>query len=940
MNGGILITGATGFLGTQVALRLLRDTEHRLLALVRAPDRESAEARLARAWWDWPKLVEAVGGRIEALPGDVSLPHLGLDPQTWKRLAGSLTHVVHTAADLRLEGPLEELRRVNVQGTAHVLELARAAHRDHGLERLAHVSTAYVAGLRAGTVLEEPLSDEPGFANDYERTKHEGELLVQEAGRELPVSVFRPGMVVGDSRTGAIKTFNTLYAPLRLYLSGRLRLIPASAGLRVNLVPVDYVADAVACLSLAPEAAGRTFHLTAPAEMLPRVGELLEFVRRWVGEELALRLPRTACLPLPPGLLRRAASLAGAGLPLALLPYFQERRRFDRRNTDRLLGTYPLDWRTFLPHLLRYAVDRGFLHRAERTVHEQILYRLQSTRRPVVFHDLAGGRDARISAAEVRRQILQASTALKSLGIGKGDRVAVVGWNSVRYLVLDTAVGLAGAASVPLYYTSPVAEIEALLKDSGARLLFVGAAPLLATLAERVGHIPLVWFGRLPVPEALQARVMGWEAFLQQGHAAAEPSAPSTQAAAALQPPGAPVGLADLATLRYTSGTTGLPKGVVFTHAQLRWMAETVASLLPWRARIRAASYLSFLPMNHVVEGILGTYAPYYVPAPLDLYFLEDFHGLQQALRQVRPSIFFSVPRLYEKVWAGFTEKMVGRWFAAGEGIPRGLRRLLRPLMRALLLRRAGLDRCAQLIVGSAPCGEHLLESYRALGIEVHNAFGLTEAPLLTLNRLGANRIGTVGQPLPDTEVVIAPDGEVRVRGPQVAAGTFEAGTIRPLAGGWLATGDQGRLTPEGSLVLEGRRKELLITSYGKNIHPARVELLLKEIPGVHEALVVGEGRPFCGALLWIRDQWCSCRARRLDRAIEAANARLSHPERVKRWAVLADDLSIERGDLTGNLKLRRAAIVERRRTIVEALYGSGATEAPPETVFHLGEAG
>jgi long-chain acyl-CoA synthetase len=925
MNGCILITGATGFLGTQVARRLLRDTGHRLLALVRAADCGAAEARLARSWWDWPELSREIGRRIQALPGDVSLPRLGLDAQTWERLARSLTHIVHAAADLRLEGPLEEMSRVNVQGTAYVLELARAAHRDHGLQRLAHVSTAYVAGRRRGIVREEPLDGEAGYANAYERTKHEGERLVQEARGELPVTVFRPGMVVGDSRTGAIKTFNTLYAPLRLYLSGRLRLIPASTWLPLNLVPVDYVAGAVARLTLEPGAAGRTFHLTAPAEALPRAAELLAFVRRWAATELGLRLPRAVFLPLARGLLRWAARRSGAGLPLALLPYIRERRRFDRSNTDRLLGPYPLDWRAFLPNLLSYAVDRAFLHRDERTVHEQILHRLQSKRLPVNFHDLAGGRDRTWSAAEVHRQIQQACSALQRLGIARGDRVALVGWNSVRYLILDAAVGLAGAVSVPLYYTSPAAELEALLSHSGSRLLFVGAEPLLAPLAERVSGIPLVWFGRAPLPEALHARVSSWEEFLQHGGDGAEAEL-------------APFGFGELATLRYTSGTTGEPKGVVFTQAQLRWMAETVASLLPWKARTRTASYLSFLPMNHVVEGILGTYAPYYVPAPLDLYFLEDFHGLEEALVRVRPSIFFSVPRLYEKVWARFTANPLGRWFAGGSVAPRGLRRLFRPLLRAKLLRRAGLDRCAQLIVGSAPCGQRLLESYRALGIEVHNAYGLTEAPLLTLNRLGANRLGTVGQPLPDTELAVAPDGEVRVRGPQVAAGTFEGGKVRPLAGDWLATGDLGRLTSEGSLVLEGRRKELLVTSYGKNIHPSRIEMALKEIPGVHEALVVGEGRPFCGALLWTREPWIEERARNLDRAIEAANARLSHPEQVKRWAVLPDDLSIERGDLTGNLKLRRAAIAERRREVIGVLYGTAA--AAPEPILHLGSSG
>ena len=169
-------------------------------------------------------------------------------------------------------------------------------------------------------------------------------------------------------------------------------------------------------------------------------------------------------------------------------------------------------------------------------------------------------------------------------------------------------------------------------------------------------------------------------------------------------------------------------------------------------------------------------------------------------------------------------------------------------------MRRAGLDRCAQLLVGSAACGEGLLRGFHELGIEVHNAYGLTEAPLVTLNRLGANRIGTVGEPLPETEVRIAEDGEVLVRGPQVTAGYFDEPDASPFRDGWLATGDLGRFTDEGGLVIVGRKKELIKTAYGKYAHPAEVEALLKEIPGVAEAMLVGEGKPFCVALMWVGD--------------------------------------------------------------------------------------
>src|SRR5512137_263215 len=162
----VLLTGATGFLGTQIARRLLHETDLTVIALVRA-ETQAAAHRLSRAWWDWPELVTVLtqGVRVEVLPGEVSLPRLGLDETTYARLAGRITHIIHTAADLRLEAPLDELRKTNVQGTANMLELARLAQQGHGLERYAHVSTAYVAGGRGGAIPETDLTAEYGFSN-------------------------------------------------------------------------------------------------------------------------------------------------------------------------------------------------------------------------------------------------------------------------------------------------------------------------------------------------------------------------------------------------------------------------------------------------------------------------------------------------------------------------------------------------------------------------------------------------------------------------------------------------------------------------------------------------------------------------------------------------------------------------------------------------------
>ena len=283
--------------------------------------------------------------------------------------------------------------------------------------------------------------------------------------------------------------------------------------------------------------------------------------------------------------------------------------------------------------------------------------------------------------------------ALKSLGIGPGDRVAIAGTNSTRYLTLDVAIGMLGAVSVPVYYTSPPADIDHILAASGARLLFVGFNRVLERLGELRSDAPVISFCSDPAPAAPAAAgarpVMAWEAFLALGRQ--QPLDPKPQS---------PAGFGDLATLRYTSGTTGRPKGVMFRHDGLRWMGETMAALLPWRARTRRARYLSFLPLNHVVEGILVAYAGYYIPQALDIYFLEDFRQAQRYLPQVKPTFFFSVPRVFERAWEGLEESGPGKFYLGLTAGP--VKNALRPLLRWSLLGKLGLRGATQLAVGSA----------------------------------------------------------------------------------------------------------------------------------------------------------------------------------------------------------------------------------------------
>ncbi|HTY47221.1 MAG TPA: AMP-binding protein, partial [Methanomassiliicoccales archaeon] len=619
------------------------------------------------------------------------------------------------------------------------------------------------------------------------------------------------------------------------------------------------------------------------------------------------------------GLLLRLGAKGEASNLKLLAPYFTENREFSLKNEERLIGTRDFDWRKLLPRMLSYAAYTGFLHRTGRTVHEQAMYRLDRAHRRVSFHDVVGGVILDVDNATLRRDILRATSALAHLGVGKGDRVAVVGWNSSRYLAIETAIGLAGAVSVPLYYTAPPADIAEIVRACGAKLLFIGTPELLRRVDEIDSPAKAVSFCRAACVNP--SEILEWSEFLALGNGKEIKMAN--------------VAPEDLATIRYTSSTTGKAKGVIFTHEHLAYMAETMASLPPWRARNRPVRYLSYLPMNHVVEGVLASYGVYYAPTSVEVYFLEDFKALRDTLPLVRPTVFFSVPRFYEKLWNALSESnLASSAMREHSGM---FAKMLRSRIGRSALKRIGLDECEHLLVGSGPMGNDILTDLDRIGTEVHNAYGLTEAPLVTLNRRGRNRIGSVGEPLPRTEIAIAEDREVLVRGPQVTSGYFMFEGQQPFRDGWLLTGDLGRFE-DNYLYLEGRKKELIKTSYGKFVSPMRVESMLRDTPSISEALIIGEGRPHCVALIWPEgDKWTVDLAAKIDAEVREVNARLSQPERPRRWAIVRGTLSVESGELTANLKLRRPKVEIRYADLINALYSGASTHAD---AHHIGVEG
>ena len=882
----VLVTGATGLVGTEVVAQLLATTNSKIYVLVRANSEEEAAGRLRALWWGDATLVNAVGKRVHPITGDITkpleVPYL------------DITHVIHCAAETGVQKSRHELRNINIDGTRHVVRMAELLPH---LQRFIHLSTAYVAGIQSGVITEEgPLATQ--FYSQYEQSKAEAEQIVRAA--TIPYIICRPGMIVGNSQTGRTRNFNTVYYVLKLILQGKMRVLPISSKQTVNLIPVDHVAQQVVSLTFAPEAEGHTFHLTPPADSLPQAGELVEAVRVWAKANLSIDIPKPIYLPLP--MLRTIGKRYNAGQEAkkrsllsnltALMPYFFDDHVFDRTNTDLFAGKYQLDWRSYLPTLLEFACRHNFMRVNDSTIFQQAVQRRESRHYPITYYNITAHGTECVTGHEMNVMVNGYVNLLHEYGVKPGDKVALSGINCAEHAAIDNAIGLAGAVSVPIYYTTPLNEIAILLAKSGVRLFFVGDERVMTNVEGLSENIQIVPFGPLKKDDS-----HSWTSHTRQSAARLTLSS-------------------ELATIRYTSGTTGEPKGVMFSYSQLKWMGEVLTNLLSWHDRNSEMRYLSFLPMSHVVEGILAAYAPYCMLCKAKIYYLTDFQMLAQALPKVRPTVFFSVPRFYEKLWEQIEQNPLGHRYLKMSNGP--LKRLIATILRRAVLRKAGLDKCSQLLVGSAPISEELLLHFRQLGIEIHNAYGQTEAPLITLSRLGDNVIPSIGTPLPDTTVNIAPDGELVVSGPQVALGYYNLDT-NTFKDGKLYTGDLGRMDADGHVYISGRKKDMLITSYGKNINCTKIEQRLMDIPCVEHAVLVGEQRPYCTALLWTTGNNDT-----LTTDVERMNQQLSHPEQVKRYLIISTPLSIARGELTPNLKVKRNVVIEHYNHEIETLYANG----------------
>jgi long-chain acyl-CoA synthetase len=496
-----------------------------------------------------------------------------------------------------------------------------------------------------------------------------------------------------------------------------------------------------------------------------------------------------------------------------------------------------------------------------------------------------------LSWREYGERARRAAGGLAALGLRRGDTLGLLLTNRPEFHIADVAALLLGATPFSMYNTSAPGQLAHLLVDAGSRIVVTEPELLAGLLAarelapDRLEQIVVVdggGDGHVPWSDLLAAE-------------AVQPETPARE---------------DLATIIYTSGTTGPPKGVELTHGNVLTVAGDIAGLIGAEAEQRAISYL---PMAHIAERLCTHYLPIVVgsavvcsPSPA---------AVTELLPRVRPEIFFSPPRLWEKMHAATAGAV-----AAGTG--------------AAEIRRAlGLDNLVTALTGAAPCPPAVIEFFHSIGIPLREVYGLSETTgVISLTPSDDIRVGTVGPPLPSMELRLADDGEVLARGPLVMAGyrNLPEQTAEAIdADGWLHTGDIGRLD-DGHLRIVDRKKELIINAAGKNMSPANIEARLKESsPLIGQPCVIGDGRPYNVALIVLDS--AAVRAlgavsddelrAEVQHGVDAANAKLARVEQIKRFALLTDEWLPDSDELTPTMKLKRKPIAEKYAEQIEALY-------------------
>ncbi|MDI6844714.1 MAG: long-chain fatty acid--CoA ligase [Candidatus Saccharicenans sp.] len=598
------------------------------------------------------------------------------------------------------------------------------------------------------------------------------------------------------------------------------------------------------------------------------------------------------------------------------------------------------------------------------TLAQLFLNTVSSYRKPDLMLYKKEGKYLPISTEEFEKKVVHLALALHQLGFRKGDKLIVLSENRPEWVMTDFATICQGGLTVPIYTSLTAPQAEYIIKDSDAVVVVVSSAEQRAKIESirpnltQVRHYITFEEGEIP-------GYLNFDRLLETGcQVEAERPGLFRELAEGVKPE-------DEASLIYTSGTTGEPKGVILTHHNFISNVKTCVDMFDITYR---DTVLSFLPLSHVLERMVMFS---YLYAGATVAFAESVDTVAQNLLEVRPHIMVSVPRVFEKIYARVMDNVlssstlkkkiffwalkIGRKYAqkdlAGEKIPailRFKRNIAHRLVFSKIIERTG-GRVRFFISGGAPLAKDIAEFFYALGLVIYEGYGLTEtAPVLTVNHPGALKFGTVGRPIPEVEIKIAPDGEILARGPNVMKGYYkkEEATREAFEGGWFHTGDIGYLDEDGFLVITDRKKDLIVTSGGKNVAPQPIENLLKTSPYISTVVVIGDRRRFISALVvpnfekleeLARSRGISFSSRQelvrnpeivafVQGEIDRMTGNLASYEKIKKIALLDRDLEIEKGEITPTLKVRRAAVENRYRELIESLYRDESSVSPADS--------
>ncbi len=572
-----------------------------------------------------------------------------------------------------------------------------------------------------------------------------------------------------------------------------------------------------------------------------------------------------------------------------------------------------------------------------------------------------------LSADAALERVECLALGLESLGVTRGDRVAILAETRLEWALTDLAVLGLGAVSVPVYPTLIATQVATQLRDSETRVAVVSTLTQLEKLRSVCDSLPsldaivvmdgVASTGGSTGDATPRPREFCFDDVVARGRElrTRDPNAFRARAAA-VRPD-------DLATIIYTSGTTGDPKGAMLTHGNISSNVEACLAVIQL---VPTDICLSFLPLSHILERMAGLYAM--LAGGATIAYAENMETVGLNAAEIKPTVLLGVPRFYEKVHARILDAAGKRPPIARRlfqwGLARGTerararfeRRSLGPLAKlsiALADRLVGKTIRARMggrlrfcVSGGAPLAPHTLEFFFAIGIPILEGYGLTEtSPVICLNVPGGEKPGAVGPPIPGVEVRIGDEGEILTRGPHVMTGYYRnpTATSAVIRDGWFHTGDIGKFDADGCLMITDRLKDLLVTAGGKKVAPQPIEASLKTSEWIAEAVLIGDQRPYIAALLvpdFARlhaDHAASggspldARAllalpevrERFAREIERVNAGLAPFERIKRFSLFERELSQDAGELTPSLKVKRRVICERYHAMIEALYES-----------------